>query len=416
MNKRDYEALIKRSKNRLLYAIYRESQKTLKNMVKYPYGEQENNLDEILYVLLLLIYNYAAWEVLDVTKLIELVRLNPILDPIVLKRVKRALKYDKGLLKSIYKDKIDQLSNFEVHQIFADMPDELKYYLSKVTSKVIFDAQKVIAAKQIDTENIESELKKFFHNRAKVVAETESVRYFNLGLLRASYFGDIVAFRYRAIMDEKTCPMCAARNGRIILANDFAGVLENTPPLHPNCYTEDHLLWTKSGWKHWSDVNEGELVWSLNPETLQEELTEVDCKVGYWYEGRVYRFYNELIDIKVTEDHNVWVLRNDRLISIKPEQVKRTDKMLSVIKGDIVETTDFEIEISDYEGYVYDVELKKNHVLLVMRNGKMTWSGNCRCYLEPLNRLPASFKLINEVETPALKRDIDKMLIGSVLR
>ena len=31
-----------------------------------------------------------------------------------------------------------------------------------------------------------------------------------------------------------------------------------------------------------------------------------------------------------------------------------------------------------YNGTVYDVELVKWHFLLVKRNGKLAWSGNCR--------------------------------------
>jgi hypothetical protein len=37
----------------------------------------------------------------------------------------------------------------------------------------------------------------------------------------------------------------------------------------------------------------------------------------------------------------------------------------------------------DYNGYVYDVELEKNHILLVRRNGKTAWSGNCKHNLIP---------------------------------
>ena len=39
-----------------------------------------------------------------------------------------------------------------------------------------------------------------------------------------------------------------------------------------------------------------------------------------------------------------------------------------------------EIQI-DYNGQIYDVELKKNHTLIVRRKGKVCVSGNCRCEL-----------------------------------
>ena len=35
-------------------------------------------------------------------------------------------------------------------------------------------------------------------------------------------------------------------------------------------------------------------------------------------------------------------------------------------------------EVKEYNDYVYDVELEKYHVLLVRRDGKTVWSGNCR--------------------------------------
>ena len=38
----------------------------------------------------------------------------------------------------------------------------------------------------------------------------------------------------------------------------------------------------------------------------------------------------------------------------------------------------------DYDDCVYDVELEKNHILLVRRNGKTAWSGNCKHDLMPV--------------------------------
>lgn len=38
------------------------------------------------------------------------------------------------------------------------------------------------------------------------------------------------------------------------------------------------------------------------------------------------------------------------------------------------------INLVDYDGYVYDIELPKNHILWVKFNGKTCFSGNCRCY------------------------------------
>lgn len=39
-------------------------------------------------------------------------------------------------------------------------------------------------------------------------------------------------------------------------------------------------------------------------------------------------------------------------------------------------------ELVDYDDFVYCVDLEKNHVMLTMRNGKICWNGNCRCFQE----------------------------------
>jgi hypothetical protein len=39
-------------------------------------------------------------------------------------------------------------------------------------------------------------------------------------------------------------------------------------------------------------------------------------------------------------------------------------------------------ELVDYSDMVYDVELEKNHVLLVRRGAQVVWSGNCACFWE----------------------------------
>ncbi len=38
----------------------------------------------------------------------------------------------------------------------------------------------------------------------------------------------------------------------------------------------------------------------------------------------------------------------------------------------------------DYKGKVYDIELEKNHIFYVRRNGKAVWGSNCRCYQIPI--------------------------------
>jgi len=61
------------------------------------------------------------------------------------------------------------------------------------------------------------------------------------------------------------------------------------------------------------------------------------------------------------------------------------------------------VETVDYDGLVYDVQLAKNHVLWVRRNGKTCWSGNCICTLVPVHEAPEDFvqRLKKWKENPA---------------
>lgn len=46
--------------------------------------------------------------------------------------------------------------------------------------------------------------------------------------------------------------------------------------------------------------------------------------------------------------------------------------------------TVFNKSFIDYNDFVYDLELEKNHILYVRRNGKCVWGSNCRCVMIPI--------------------------------
>lgn len=59
--------------------------------------------------------------------------------------------------------------------------------------------------------------------------------------------------------------------------------------------------------------------------------------------------------------------------------------------------------IEDYDGQIYDVELEKNHILVVRREGRVTVSSNCRCTLNQ-----SYDNQIYNPETRMYKRDTSK--------
>jgi len=59
---------------------------------------------------------------------------------------------------------------------------------------------------------------------------------------------------------------------------------------------------------------------------------------------------------------------------------------------------------------VYDVQLAKNHVLWVRRNGKTCWSGNCICTLVPVHEEPEKFveRLKKWRDDPSSDQELEK--------
>jgi len=53
--------------------------------------------------------------------------------------------------------------------------------------------------------------------------------------------------------------------------------------------------------------------------------------------------------------------------------------------------TVFDKEIIKYSGKVYDIQLERNHILYVRRNGKCVWGSNCMCYAIPILQDPKDF-------------------------
>jgi len=147
---------------------------------------------------------------------------------------------------------------------------------------------------------------------------------------------------------------------------------------------------------------------------LADDLGELILKAGYrpsYYlrknKGKITEFKNGDYEIK----QNVWVIRRCNSLTA------------SVIKKESVQ----------YDDYVYDVELPKWHVLLVRRNGKIVWSGNCTCYTtniypeikhyirslakqETEKEVPAYIREVNDLITKGINTPDDAIRLGGVLR
>jgi len=95
---------------------------------------------------------------------------------------------------------------------------------------------------------------------------------------------------------------------------------------------------------------------------LADDLGELILKAGYRPSYKLQKSAGKTVKFKngnYETNHDIWRIRRCNSLTT------------SLLKKEVVQ----------YNDYVYDVELPKWHVLLVRRNGKVVWSGNCKCYL-----------------------------------
>jgi hypothetical protein len=75
------------------------------------------------------------------------------------------------------------------------------------------------------------------------------------------------------------------------------------------CYDEKTEILTLNGWKYFKDLNDGEIVATLNPKTHVLEYQKITDKISYNYDGKMYRLKNRGIDLLVTPNHNLYVAK-----------------------------------------------------------------------------------------------------------
>lgn len=89
-------------------------------------------------------------------------------------------------------------------------------------------------------------------------------------------------------------------------------------------------------------------------------------KINYIMKHKIYKkmYRIKLNDthVDVTEDHSLMVLRNGKMISVEPLNIKDLDLIIQFKRGEVITTKDFEIILLGLvEDYVYDIEVEDTH-------------------------------------------------------
>jgi len=117
-------------------------------------------------------------------------------------------------------------------------------------------------------------------------------------------------------------------------------------------------------WKEGNFKNERE--YFTVSKRLADDLGELLIKVG-----RRPSYYLDKAKGKIVHHHNGDYAGNFDLWRIRE------------CYGQYLNLSRLQKKIVPYSDYAYCVDLRKNHTLLTRRNGKVVWSGNCRCRIIP---------------------------------
>lgn len=80
---------------------------------------------------------------------------------------------------------------------------------------------------------------------------------------------------------------------------------------HPHCYDDKSEVYTDRGWKLFKDVEDGDLVLSLNPETRDLEYVPILLNISRPHKGRMVHFHNRSYSQFVTPEHEVLFVSKD---------------------------------------------------------------------------------------------------------
>jgi intein/homing endonuclease len=115
-----------------------------------------------------------------------------------------------------------------------------------------------------------------------------------------------------------------------------------------------------------------EIIYTTSSKRMADDLGELILKVGHrpsYYlnktKGKEIKYRNGYYKT----NNDIWIIRECY------SQTSILDPKTGIIKKEV-----------DYNDNVYCVELEKYHTLLARRNGKVTWTGNCRCSWTPVEK------------------------------
>lgn len=169
-------------------------------------------------------------------------------------------------------------------------------------------------------------------SQASRLVMTESAAFANKARQDCMKELDVEEFEVVETLDSSTCEFCAGMDGKHYAMNLFEiGV--TAPPFHPNCYDRETEILTNNGWKLFEELNEEDMVYTINAETMIPEWQKPINYIAYQYTGNMLHFKNERTDVMVTPNHMMLVQNMDTSVKDKRFKLRRADTIGSKSKN-----------------------------------------------------------------------------------
>jgi nucleoside-diphosphate-sugar epimerase/intein/homing endonuclease len=128
----------------------------------------------------------------------------------------------------------------------------------------------------------------------------------------------------RAILDPYTASRTNFNGVQVLL--EAARKYEHQRYLQVSCYDEETRALTKDGFKNYWEIQVGDTVLSLNPETGMIEEKEVEKVIIQDYSGKMVSFKSNRIDLLVTPNHRMFFTTPGQPDAIRVESAEELSK------------------------------------------------------------------------------------------
>lgn len=185
-------------------------------------------------------------------------------------------------------------------------------------------------------------------------------------------------YKIVATLDNRTSKICRNMDGKVFDKKDYqVGV--TAPPFHINCFDKETEVLTSEGWKFFKDLNNEELVYTIDKDTLIPYWQKPIKYINYKHKGKMLHFKNARFDLMVTPNHNLLVQNMDSSVKDKNWKLRRADTIGKKSKNRMLGGANWNGETKEFEtlaGKVVPIETYLKFMAYWLADGSCTKNRN----------------------------------------